>query len=80
MSSVETPPPLAPTSTAGGLIVVSFIGTDVASSQLVHARTNYEAREIQWNARFADILEALPDGRTAIHFGRFHDVLPENSN
>ena len=29
-----------------------------------------------WNARFADILSKLPNGRRRVDYGRFHDVVP----
>jgi inward rectifier potassium channel len=57
-------------------IVVSFTGTDEASGQFVHARHSYRPDEMIWNARFADIIETLPDGRRALNYHRFHDTLP----
>jgi inward rectifier potassium channel len=57
-------------------IIVGFTGTDDASSQFVHARHSYRPDEIVWNARFADIIETLPDGRRALNYHRFHDHQP----
>ena len=55
-------------------IVVSLLGIDEHFSQTVHARHRYRAVDIVWNARFADIL--YRDGRRAIDYTRFHDVIP----
>lgn len=59
------------------LVVVSLVGMDETSGQTVHARHAYGAADILWGRRFVDIIEALPDGRRVMHFGRFHDTQPQ---
>jgi inward rectifier potassium channel len=56
------------------LIVVSLVGIDSTSSQMMHARKTYSPDDIRWDVRFVDILSRLPDGRTSIDYRRFHDV------
>lgn len=55
-------------------IVVSLLGIDEQFSQTVHARHRYQAGDIVWNARFADIL--FRDGRRQLDYTRFHEVVP----
>ena len=50
-------------------------GTDDTSLQPVNARHVYDASEIVWNARLADVLTELPDGRLQLDLTRFHDVV-----
>lgn len=57
-------------------IVVTLTGIDNTFSQTIHARHSYIAAEIFWNMRFVDILNVLPDGRRAVDYRRFHDVMP----
>jgi inward rectifier potassium channel len=59
----------------GSEVIVAFTGTDEASGQFVHARHSYRPDEIRWGFRFKDIIETLPDGRRALNYHRFHDVL-----
>lgn len=54
-------------------LIVSLIGFDETSSQTVHARQYYYAKDIHWGKQFADILLTLPDGQQVIDFTRFHD-------
>jgi inward rectifier potassium channel len=56
--------------------VVSLVGTDETIAQTIHARWSYLPAEIVWNARFADILTVLPDGRRLVDYARFHDTVP----
>jgi inward rectifier potassium channel len=56
-------------------IVVSIMGIDEIFSQTVHARHTYEAGEIHWNHRFADILSRAADGHRQIDYRRFHDMV-----
>jgi inward rectifier potassium channel len=51
-------------------------GIDETVSQIVHARHSYTAPEIMWNMRFADILSRTAEGRRAIDYTRFHDLVP----
>jgi inward rectifier potassium channel len=57
-------------------IVVSIIGLDETFSQTVHARHSYRATDIVWNARFADILSAQPDGIREVNYALFDEVVP----
>jgi inward rectifier potassium channel len=56
------------------LVVGSLIGYDETFSQTVHARHTYLARDVRWNARFADILTRRPDGRAQIDYSRFDEI------
>ena len=58
-----------------GEIVVTISGLDETMSQTIHARTSYTAAEIHWEHRFADIFGYTKDGRRAIDFDRFHDIV-----
>lgn len=57
-------------------LIVTLSGTDETFSQTIHARHSYVASEILWNRRFADILTRMPDGRRAVDYRYFHDVIP----
>ena len=61
--------------TVEGEIVVSVTGIDETFSQTIYARYSYLADEIVWDARFADIMSVLPDGRRLVDYSRFHDVV-----
>ena len=56
-------------------IIVSILGLDETFSQTVHARHTYEASEIRWDHRFADILTRAEDGHRQIDYRRFHDTV-----
>jgi inward rectifier potassium channel len=56
-------------------IIVSIGGIDETFSQAIHARHTYEADEIRWNHRFADILTRAEDGHRRIDYRRFHDTV-----
>ena len=60
---------------AGDEIIVIISGTDEAMAQTIHARTAYEAIDIRWNMRFADIL-TVDNGRRTLDYRRFHDTEP----
>jgi len=60
---------------AHGHVVVSISGIDEIFSQTIYARHTYEASEIRWNHRFADILTRAPDGHRQIDYRRFHDTV-----
>jgi inward rectifier potassium channel len=55
---------------------VSVVGTDDTSLQPVHARYRYEAKDLVWGARLADILSERPDGRLTLDLRKFHDTVP----
>lgn len=60
-------------------IIVTLTGIDETLSQNIHARHSYVAEEIVWNARFADLLTVLPDGRRQVNYAKFHEVVPAES-
>ena len=60
-------------------IVVTLTGLDETVSQTIHARHSFVAREILWNMWFVDTLSTTPDGKRAIDYTHFHDVIPFNS-
>lgn len=55
---------------------ITLIGLDGLLSQTVHARHNYDAKELVWDHRFADTLTPLPDGTMQLDYRRFHEVVP----
>lgn len=57
-------------------IVVTLTGIDETFSQTIHTRHSYIPNEIFWNMRFADILTKTSDGRRAVNYDRFHEVIP----
>ena len=56
-------------------ILVVMKGLDETFASTIHARGSYAPHEIVWGGRFADIFSRLPDGRRAIDFRRFHDIV-----
>ena len=52
------------------------MGTDDTSLQPVHARRQYEDRDILWGARHADVLSEDDSGRLVLDIRKFHDVTP----
>lgn len=60
-------------------IVVTLTGLDETVSQTIHARHSFVAREILWNMWFVDTLSTTPDGKRAIDYTHFHEVIPFNS-
>ena len=57
-------------------ITASVTGTDDTSLQPVHARRRYEAKDIVWGARPADVLSELPDGRLQLDVKKFDVIVP----
>jgi inward rectifier potassium channel len=57
-------------------LLVTFSGYDERLLKLIHARHVYPARRLRWEARFAPISTVLPDGRRALDYRRFHEVVP----
>lgn len=55
---------------------VSMVGIDGTMSQTVHARHAYHWSDVRWDERFVDIFRVEPDGRRAIDYRLFHDVMP----
>ena len=56
-------------------IIVSIVGIDETFAQTIYARHTYEAAEIEWHRRFADILGRAEDGHRQIDFRLFHDTV-----
>jgi inward rectifier potassium channel len=56
-------------------IFLSLVGYDETIGQTIHARHDYQLGDIVENARFADVLSFLPDGRRKIDYRKFHDVI-----
>ena len=57
-------------------ITASVVGTDDTSLQPVHARRRYEAKDLLWGARPADVLSELPDGRLQLDVRKFDVTMP----
>jgi len=57
-------------------LIVTLSGTDETFSQTIHTRHSYTASEILWNMRFVDILTRTSDGRRAVNYEHFHEVVP----
>lgn len=60
----------------GAEVIVSFVGIDDTFAQTIHTRHSYSPEDIKWGVRLADILSRLPDGRRALDYTKFHDVVP----
>ncbi|MEZ4382346.1 MAG: ion channel [Nannocystaceae bacterium] len=59
------------------LLLISLVGLDESLAQTVHAHHAYDAAEILWGARFADILKLhRADGVGEVDYRRFHEVVP----
>jgi len=61
-------------------IVVILTGVDETFAQPIQARHSFLASEILRGHRFVDILTPLADGRAAVDYGRFHDVVPDDTD
>jgi inward rectifier potassium channel len=56
-------------------VLVVIKGLDETFVSTIHARASYTPDEIVWGHPFADIFVFGPDGRLAIDFTHFHDVV-----
>jgi inward rectifier potassium channel len=56
-------------------VVASLIGIEEATAQTVHVRHSWDPEEVLFGHRFADILVFREDGRRALDYTRFHDVV-----
>jgi inward rectifier potassium channel len=56
-------------------LVASLVGIEEVTAQTVHARYAWKAAAILFDHRFVDILVRTPDGRRALDYTRFHDVV-----
>jgi inward rectifier potassium channel len=61
---------------ADGGIVVSLTGIDESFSQTVYARYYYDAEDIVWGARLADITHRTPEGEFILNFEGYDQVVP----
>lgn len=57
-------------------IILAVTGTDETLAQSVQAYHCYEAEQIMWDRRFADIFARTPEGRFSMDFGRLNETLP----
>jgi inward rectifier potassium channel len=55
--------------------VLTLSGTDELSVQKLHAQKRYEAKDIRWGARHADMLSERPDGKLRIDMTQFHEIV-----
>lgn len=61
-------------------LLVLLIGTDETVSQTVHSRSSYEADEIVWGAKFANMfMRNEAEGIIGMHLNRIHDIEPAYS-
>jgi inward rectifier potassium channel len=56
--------------------VLTLSGTDELSVQKLHAQKRYEAKDLRWGARHADMLSERPDGKLRIDMSQFHRLVP----
>ncbi len=56
--------------------IVTVTGLDATFATTIHGRHIYQADEVVWNARFADVLSNRPDGRLQLDYGKFHEIVP----
>jgi inward rectifier potassium channel len=68
-----TPESLAATDSE---IIVSLVGVDGTTSQVVHAGGSYLDDEVRFGHRYADTVRELTDGRIELDVRRFHDTIP----
>ena len=57
-------------------IIVTLTGLDETLAQTIHARHTFQAQDIYWDHRFADILLTNAQGRRQIDFNRFNQIQP----
>jgi len=55
-------------------IVVSITGFDEISSQTVHARHVYDAKDLRWGHEFVDMLRRDENNLTHVDFSKIHDT------
>jgi inward rectifier potassium channel len=56
-------------------VTVTVSGTDDTSLQFVHGRHIYEARDVVWGARLADVISETESGDMILDLRRFHDLV-----
>jgi inward rectifier potassium channel len=58
-------------------LLVLLIATDETISATVHSRSSYEANEIVWGARFANMfLRSESEGIVGMNLDRIHEIEP----
>jgi inward rectifier potassium channel len=57
-------------------LMLTVVGIDETSAQNLHARHTYDAAQIRWGARHADMLSPRPDGGLQLDMRAFHRVVP----
>jgi len=57
-------------------LVVTLSGFDEGLTRVIHARHNYLAEDLRWEAGFRDIVRVLPSGDRAVDYRRLHEVIP----
>ena len=58
-------------------LLVLLIATDETISQTVHSRSSYEANEIVWGAKFANMfMRNESEGIIGMNLDRIHDIEP----
>jgi inward rectifier potassium channel len=55
---------------------IMVVGLDDITMQPVHASHRYFASEVQWGARYADILSETPEGDLLLDLDKFHHTEP----
>jgi inward rectifier potassium channel len=56
-------------------LLVLLIGTDETVSQTVHSRSSYQADEIVWGAKFANMfMRTEAEGIIGMNLSRIHDI------
>jgi inward rectifier potassium channel len=57
--------------------LVLLIGTDETLSQTVHSRSSYEANEVVWGAKFANMfMRTESEGIIGMDLSRIHNIEP----
>ena len=57
-------------------LIVSLTGIDGTSSQTIHGRHRYLAEQLRFGFRYADMLNAKPDGRVELDYAKLHEITP----
>ncbi len=57
-------------------IIVTLTGLDETLAQTIHARHTFNAEDIHWDYRFADVLLTGSHGRRVIDFNQFNVIYP----
>jgi inward rectifier potassium channel len=57
-------------------LTVTVMGIDGTSSQTVYGSHTYDAADIRFGARFADMLSPKPGGRLELDYSKLHETVP----